>query len=716
LKIWRLIAGVLLAVSTCAPALSQQTKAQLNAQNNAVIVTNGVGAITAANLHPIIQNMINAACTIADPINCPITALTGATTPGAPLIGAPSGGGVLQGTRAGNTTVYPTLDAAGVDGQCPQFDSFGGFLSIACPTGGAGGIPNASGSNQSTTANCVSGNTTLTLTAAIDFAIGQGISLEHCGAAFTGSPPTSVSVAVTGGMHQGPAGSTTYAYQVACVDNSGGVGAATSPATTTIGFSSLAVVTLASRVVSYNRVLWTAGAGCSGYAVWGSKSGGAFHLLSVINRSNEFDDYGVAATSPPWVPALPPSAALADRLVSSISSVVASPPSVVLAAPTTTAVTGAFARHDDTAALNTFLASNPQAILVPGTYNIESITVPSTVSAFTGAGMGSSIIQGWGSTSSILSLTSMPSGFTLSGMSIKGVSAGGQTGVVLSNTTNGVITNVSISGVFIGFDLETDATTSISGSSVNDYDFLAFFDHLGINNTISNNTASLSVEPWITETYQAQKSFGTTFQNNLDLSHDLFSFLSEDSNNVIMIGNKSFNSYGTQYQISGTGQDDVIMSNYASSFGTNVELCIDISDDEEAGAILQDNVISGNYVLGCGVAGLSVFSFEASGTVITNTTISGNTIVASNTNAQPNQPDILVEGGGITNTFIQGNTFMSGSAVQFNIQEVTFGGTPVETFVGPNLGLPGSSGVTSLIGAGSVVFSGGSTGISNSVP
>jgi hypothetical protein len=108
MKIWRLFAGFLLAICACLPADAQQTKSQLNAQNNSVIVPNGVGAITAANLHPILQNMINASCTIADPTNCPISALTGSTIAGGPIVGAPSGAGFVQiAAPIGSGTVDP---------------------------------------------------------------------------------------------------------------------------------------------------------------------------------------------------------------------------------------------------------------------------------------------------------------------------------------------------------------------------------------------------------------------------------------------------------------------------------------------------------------------------------------------------------------------------------------------------------------------------------
>jgi hypothetical protein len=84
----------MLAICACAHAEAQQTKAQMNTYNNTVIVPNGTGAITAANLHPLLQNMINSSCTIADPVNCPISALSGLAAGVATALGvAPNSSG-----------------------------------------------------------------------------------------------------------------------------------------------------------------------------------------------------------------------------------------------------------------------------------------------------------------------------------------------------------------------------------------------------------------------------------------------------------------------------------------------------------------------------------------------------------------------------------------------------------------------------------------------
>jgi len=117
LKIWRFVAGAMLAVGFCAAASAQQTKSQLNSYNNTFIISNGVGAITAATLHPLLGNMINASCTIADAANCPLSAM-GGSTPGGLIYGGASSWLALPAGSAGQVltstgTSAPTWSPSG---------------------------------------------------------------------------------------------------------------------------------------------------------------------------------------------------------------------------------------------------------------------------------------------------------------------------------------------------------------------------------------------------------------------------------------------------------------------------------------------------------------------------------------------------------------------------------------------------------------------------
>lgn len=60
-------------------------------------------------------------------------------SPGNPLIGGPQGG-ITQGTRSGSTTVFPTVDATPVAGQCAVWDALGGQISVPCSPSGSGTV------------------------------------------------------------------------------------------------------------------------------------------------------------------------------------------------------------------------------------------------------------------------------------------------------------------------------------------------------------------------------------------------------------------------------------------------------------------------------------------------------------------------------------------------------------------------------------------------
>jgi hypothetical protein len=97
------------------------------------------------------------------------------------------------------------------------------------------------------TANCVSSNTSITISSASTFQNGDGVVLYNCGSASSLTTPTGVTVTpsvAVGGVQTGfvgnaPSGSTTYNYQVIAVDKAGGYTAASSVASTTTGAATL---------------------------------------------------------------------------------------------------------------------------------------------------------------------------------------------------------------------------------------------------------------------------------------------------------------------------------------------------------------------------------------------------------------------------------------------------------------------------------------------
>lgn len=265
---------------------------------------------------------------------------------------------------------------------------------MPCVAAAARQSPNASGSNENTTANCVASSTTVALTAAEDFANGQGISLEHCGATFTGATPTGLTVVPNTGIVSTPTNTTTYSYRIACLDAAGGVGAAIAATTITNGDATLGRIVIADRYAAFNTVSWTTS--CAGVALWKSISGGAFHLVGAFGggAGSTVDDAGLAQVTIPWIPDTPTTAPLNDRLLTSIVSG-AGTVSIVTAVAPSASVTGALARHDDTAALVTYLASTPVAVIPAGTFNVEGVSPPSTSTSMVGgAGLQRALLTG----------------------------------------------------------------------------------------------------------------------------------------------------------------------------------------------------------------------------------------------------------------------------------------------------------------------------------
>jgi len=216
----------------------------------------------------------------------------------------------------------------------------------------------ASGSALSTTGSIVSGTSTLTLGEELDFAAGQGIAVHGAGAVATVQQPTGAS-ATPGGT----AGSTTYNYRVASIDNYGGVGVAISNFSTTTGNAT-------TSINNYVALAWTApasGPTPKAYAVWRD---GTFIGISVAPG---FTDNGIVRSRPSWCPASPTSAATSGFLVSSVISV--SSTVLVLADNAATTVSGATVQHDDTAAIIAALTAcmGGLKLVVPrGTYLMSS--------------------------------------------------------------------------------------------------------------------------------------------------------------------------------------------------------------------------------------------------------------------------------------------------------------------------------------------------------
>lgn len=606
-------------------------------------------------------------------------------------------------TGSANGIVHPDGTTITVDGT-GKLTATGG--------GGGGGIANVSGSNQNTTATCTSGSPNVTLASAIDYVNGQGIAIEHCGAAFTASAPTALTVTAVGG------GTTTYSYQIACVDDNGGIGAAITAVTITNGAATLGVVTpgpVEASAITYNKATWTAGAGCSGVALWRSKSGGASVLLGIFGAANgaQFVDVGTSALSIPWVPATPTASALSDRLVSSIVSG-AGTTSLVLAANAGTSGSSLYARHDDTAGLNTYLAANTVAVIPGGTFNTESITLPTTLTSLTGAGQAATIIQPWNASATGIIANGMPSGFRMSALSVSPVAWTNENGVLIENSTNAVLTNSTLSGstVLTG--------TNNSGSSF-DHNTILNWYLTGISDTGTGNVNSISTNiidkaPFLGAEYGygiIEQSPGSTVLDNRIVGGTFWGVdiggisISVKHNTILQSVREAVHaSQQVEYfDIS----DNTIRSTQS------IDYCISASDDNVASKVTFEGKIANNAMNGCGLAGVGVVGYGLGTSEVGYNTISGNVIQDANQDGEgsPDACDIQLNGSEVQHTYINANTFVHNSTNHsiYNVCEVATNGLPNNTQVGANYGQAGTTGKYSLTGTGSAELTGGGTGL-----
>lgn len=579
-------------------------------------------------------------------------------------------------------------------------------------------ITNVSGSNQNTTGNCIASNTAITLLAAKDFVNGQGISLEHCGATFTGAAPTGLTIASTGATFQGPAGSTTYYYDIACVDDSGGVGVAVAEAHITNGAATLgAVVQSSTPTLAWNTVSWSTT--CPAVAVWRSIGNDTtYHLIGVFTNTGAGTlvyDSGLPQVTIPWIPDTPTGAALADRLVTTIASG-GGTVNLTLGAAPTTSVTGAYVRHDDTAALGTYLSATPQAVLPNGTYNVEAVTLPTTVVSFSGGGPASTTIVGWKVTEPTILANTMPAAFAIHDLAISTISMGVPTALEVEASNDCRIYNLYLSAA-TGLLLSSDNRCNVANMNIPVWYVIGIEDTIGTNNSIGNNYIALTKN-------LAQGDGVLLLNTSYDLIHNnnlngtFFGILAQGSggtsdHNTIR-SNSVNNSWREGYHLSGSVNYNMIANNYEFGGTTSIDFCASISNDTLSSVNEIGNEVRGNWFGNCGSSGVAigVVGGGVSGVVCDFNVIADNTIWNPNVDGQAGLGAIQVNGATTSGTKINGNTLVDGTnAPAWVVLEFTSDGTPDHTQVGTMFGDTGSSGKTSFVGTGSSALTGGSTGI-----
>lgn len=246
---------------------------------------------------------------------------------------------------------------------------------------------NASGSGQTTTGTISSGTSSLSITQSIDFVNGQGIRINHAGAAFAINQSSSLTV-----TPQGATGATNRAYTIASLNATGGVGRSITNVTISNSNATLSAT-------NFNRLSWVAPTGTAptAYAVYGNTTGAMALIGIVAVGTTTFDDIGSGAINcPDWIPSAPQTAAsLNDWLVTTITSGAGST-TLILSASASATATSQVVAHDDTAAIQSAIYhaqyTGDSVYLPSGTYPISSSLIISSRIKFYGSGYQSDAV------------------------------------------------------------------------------------------------------------------------------------------------------------------------------------------------------------------------------------------------------------------------------------------------------------------------------------
>ncbi len=657
---------------------SKATAAQLDTYINsqfsgdAVVASNGVVTVSKTG-----GNLLGALATAATPLSTSLGG-TGTTTPG-----------LVAGANISVTGSWPNQTISG-----------------------SSAIPNLSGSAQNTTGT-ISGSS-ITLAAALDFVNGQGIAVEHAGPAYSASAPSGLTVTPTGGT-----GSTTYTYQIAGVDANGGIGAALSAVSTATGYATLGTVLTATRAITCNHVTWTNGAGNVGYAVWRKIGSGSYILLGVFGAvaggAASFYDVGTAAVSIPWIPATPNASSLAQRLVTTILSG-AGTTALALGATATTSGSGLYVRHDDTAAVNTYLSGVTAAVFPAGTFNVESVTVPSTVLSFVGQGADSTVFNGWATAAATLIVSSTPY-FLMRDISVEPVAytnAGG-----LSVSSNYPTIARCVFGGAPAVLLSSCTGAKFVQNTIDNYFWTGLQATSCINCKISGN--HVLVAPFIgaqagyAMTVTGAGTTGCSVVDNQILGGQFWGIVLAGSN-LKASTNVLINGIFEAIHVSQVANGIHISDNYIIS-SQSIDFGISVSDDQTSGLSPMVYVfIFNNTIITSGLASVSIFGYGNS-TLLAYMSIIGNTFVQDNNTAPgpPYNSSVLLTGSNISGpSFVSNNTFLNihtNSAYNVGEANINSQGVPAGTQVGTIFGTAGATGTTNLSGSGSAKLTGGTTGL-----
>lgn len=571
----------------------------------------------------------------------------------------------------------------------------------------------ASGSATTTLATTTASNPVVTLSSAADFSNGEQIAIEHAGAASSLTTPINLSVSATGLNRQGPTGSTTYSYKVAAVDENGAISAASAAATITNGNATLGTISSSLRGLAFNKIQWETSA--TGAALWRSKSGGAYQLIGVFGLgqsdsiANGCLDAGLPEITIPWIPATPPSTALAGRLVTRIISGEGTTSLTLQNAPQTSGAS-LLARHDDTVPLGT-LATLVKNISIPtGTFNVSSLQIPNTVSSISGNGYGS-VVYGWGARSAVVNVQ-CSTGFSASSLKVDSTAWHNQIGLQLNNGLKCRVENCSTSGNLPIF-LVGCSYSLINNNILENWIDSGIFDLNGTANSIQNNfvTAGCNAIPQNAAAIHTFSTSSNVISGNRTLGNCVYAIKVEAGNQNLISDNWSYNTWAEAHHITGSSSGNRITRNTMYGGLLMMDYAISISNDDRPNCVMYGNEISGNYIYQCGTSAIAVCEFGGTNPQIRYTVIKGNTVYGANQNSQPNTPEIFVNGSHVANTYISDHTTFSYLGIDYVVKESNaIYGLPNNTQVGTIFGDGGQTGLTLLTGVGSSKLLGGTTG------
>jgi hypothetical protein len=572
----------------------------------------------------------------------------------------------------------------------------------------------ASGSTANTLATTTASNPVVTLNNAIDFSNGEQIAIEHAGPASTLTAPTITEVSASGLNRQGLPGSTTYSYKAAAVDESGSVSAASAAVTIINGNAELGTINSSARALAFNLIRWNTTA--TGAALWRSKSGGAYQLIGVFGLgqsdsiANGCLDAGLPEITIPWIPATPPTTALAGRLVTRIVSGEGTTSLTLQNAPSTSG-SSLYARHDDTVPLNT-VASLVNNISIPtGTYNVSSLEIPNTVSSISGNGYGS-VVYGWGARTAVVNVQ-CSTGFSASNLKVDSTAWHNQIGLQLNGGLKCRVENCSTSGNLPIFLVDC-AYSLINNNILENWIDSGIFDLRGNANTIQNNfiTAGCNAIPQNAAAIHTYLTNSDIISNNRTLGKCVYAIKVEAGNQNLISNNWSYNTWAETHHITGSASGNRIVGNTMYGGDLKMDYAISISNDNRPNCVMYGNEISGNFIYQCGTSAIAVCEFGGANPQIRYTTIKGNTVYGASQNSQPNTPEIFINGSHVENTYVSDHTTFSYAAINYVVEESAAGGygLPNNTQVGTIFGDGAPSGLTLLTGTGSSKLTGGTTG------